>query len=346
MLLRLTSIRGHVVQWWWQPNRRRLATANFAVVAVATLLAGTAALLVEDSLPKPGDGFVFVPERWITALLLLVLLGVTVRLRGHTHRSGGTLYYVHALAEGMSDRRRDALGEAADHHMAWRTITRWVDLTDNTNADGVIDIHRVATDIGATLENLINNDNPDTGYTVAPNMLWPIALAVGAYLPPIPRTRLLELNPPNRPNTTITLDGAPTITLTDKITTLAAPTGHRTGIVLAFTGAAAHFDTNQLVSHGVATVHTFTAPDSASPLTAAQIAALPRAIADALRPHLTEGTERVIVAFIPKTVALALGWELARPDIRFFTGTHLLHHDDKTDTYQPMRVHASQPATP
>ncbi|WP_280260081.1 hypothetical protein [Nocardia abscessus] len=346
MLARLTSIREHAAQWWWKPNRKRLTTANFAVIATATLLAGTAGLLIEDTLPKPGDTVVFVPARWAVLLLLLFLLAASVRLRAHTHRSGGTLYYIHALAEGMSDRRRDALTEAAAQHMASRTITRWVDLTDNTNADGVIDIHPVATDIGATLENLINNDNPDTGYTVAPNMLWPIALAVGAYLPPIPHTRILELNPPNQPNLTIALDGPATITLTEKTTTLPAPTGDRTGIVLALTPDAADFDPSSLATHGVATVHTLTAPDGASPLTAPQIAALPRAIADALRPHISDSIERVIVARIPKTAALALGWELARRDIRFFTGTRLLHYDSKTKTYQPMRVHPSQPATP
>ncbi|MEW1734424.1 hypothetical protein AB0346_00540 [Nocardia beijingensis] len=343
----LAGLRQSLDKWWWRPDRKRLATANFAVVALATAVAGTASLLIEDALPKPGEHAVIVPIRLILLIILLGLLWGALWLRTHTYHSGGTLYYTHALAEGMSDLRRDALTQAGAHHMALRTLSRWIDLPDNTNQHGVIDIHPTCAEIGASLENLINNDNPDTGYTVAPNLLWPIALAVGTYLPPVLDTRLLELNPAPADSPTIRLGGTTPITLTHTTTEL-DPTGARTAIVLAFTPAAAGFTTTALAGFGINTMHTLAGPDGAPttatpPLTTSQLAALPRALADHLEPLAGSG-ERVVIAFLPKTVALALGWELSRKRIRFFAGTHLMHYNN--GTFIPMRVHPSQPTTP
>lgn len=344
----LPGLRDSLDRWWWRPDRKRLATANFVVVALATAIAGTASLLIEDALPKPGDHAVLVPTRLLLLIVLLALLWAALWLRTHTYRSGGTLYYTHALAEGMSDLRRDALAQAVAHHMALRTLSRWIDLPDNTNPHGVIDIHTVCAEIGASLEDLINNDNPDTGYTIAPNLLWPIALAVGTYLPPVLDTRLLELQSATAASATIRLGDTTPITLTHTTTHL-DPTATRTAIVLAFTPNAKHYDDTVLTGFGINTTHILAGPDgiptdTTPPLTASQLAALPRALADHLEPLITSTDERLVIAYLPKTVALALGWELSRKRIRFFAGTHLMNYD--RGAFVPMRVHPSQPATP
>jgi hypothetical protein len=56
--------------------------------------------------------------------------------------------------------------------------------------------------------------------------------------------------------------------------------------------------------------------------------------------------ELVIVAMITKVTALALGWHLSKQECRFFRGTHLMHYDDESRGYRPMRVKESQPVCP
>jgi hypothetical protein len=53
----------------------------------------------------------------------------------------------------------------------------------------------------------------------------------------------------------------------------------------------------------------------------------------------------VIVAFLPKTTALLTGWHLSRQQVRFFAGTHLMHHLQADDRFVTLRVHPSQPTT-
>ncbi|MEV0359410.1 hypothetical protein AB0H71_25475 [Nocardia sp. NPDC050697] len=281
--------------------------------------------------------------------VLLILLALALWFRGHSYRSGGTLYYVQALAEGMTDLRRGALTAAAAQHMSLRTLGRWIDLDHHTTDHGVIDIDHVCTEIGASLEALINNDNPDTGYTLAPNMFWPIAVRVGTYLPPVLHTRLLELNTGPTPTTTLRLGTETPITLTHTTRRL-DPTATRTGIVLAFAPNAAHFTDTDMARLGVGELHILSGPDgpptdTTPPLTATQLAALPHAIAAHLAALGATG-ERAIIAYLPKTVALALGWELARKQLRFFTGTHLMHYNFATGDFTPMRVHPAQPTLP
>ncbi|WP_433678306.1 hypothetical protein [Nocardia sp. CA-119907] len=355
----VTRLRDRLATWWHRPGRTRVTLANFAVVVVATTIAGVSALLIEDCLPKPGDSFQFIPTRWALLVVLLGLLGLALMWRNHTQHTSGTLYYTHALAEGMTDLRRAALTEAAENHMAVRTVSRWIDLDDRTTATGIIDIPDTCTDIGATIEELINNDNPDTGYTIAPNLLWPIAFAVGTYLPPAQATQLLELPSGHNPSTSFPL-GAAADSTTVTHTTIDLPTTTepgRVGVWLAFTNAAQYFTVERLAEFGVSTAHTLTGPTGAptattpaAALAARQLAALPGAIAEHLdqikKTAIANNTELVIVAMVPKTVALAIGWELARRELRFFAGTHLIHYDTTTRTYTPMRVHPSQPTTP
>lgn len=56
--------------------------------------------------------------------------------------------------------------------------------------------------------------------------------------------------------------------------------------------------------------------------------------------------ELVIVAAVPSSLALAVGWALVQNGQPFFSGTHLLQHDARTASYRPVRVHPSQPVDP
>ena len=312
--------------WWSQPDRVRVAVANFAIILFAPALTGVSALLIEDALPKPGEHATLIPLRLIVFLVLLALLSGAVWLRTYSYRVGGTLYYAHALAEGMSDRRRAALDKAADNHLALRTVSRWIDIEDRTTIDGVIDIHGLCSEIGANLESLINADNPETGYTLAPNLLWPIAISVGAYLPPARRTRIMELDPPDGQPLWCWLGDDRKADFDHSVEQLDAEAdSSRIGVLLGFTQHAEKFDTETFSDFGVGSVRVLSASGGlpatgGASLTADQIAGLAHSVVAELKTLTDTSNELVFVAFIPEIVAVASGFELARQGVRFFAG--------------------------
>ncbi|MFC7617292.1 hypothetical protein ACFQV2_31585 [Actinokineospora soli] len=178
------------------PGTARVSLANTAVVVLAALITAALALVVEDALAKPTPDARVVASRLVLLGAALVLLGVGLWLRSRIHRTSGTLFHIHLLDSGMRDRRHRAVQAAATRRMSTRAVIRWVDLTPG---DPLPDISADCAEIGRALEALVNNDRDDTGHTVAPNLLWPAALAIGAYLPAPAGMRLLELPRPTTP---------------------------------------------------------------------------------------------------------------------------------------------------
>jgi len=321
-----------------------------AIVVLATILTAGLALVIEDMLPKQDPADRFVPIRLILVVGTFALLLLALRTRSVVHRTTGTLFHVQLLDESMEDLRREALNSAIMRKMSVRSVTRWVDL-EHCRRNGVIDVVDVCCEVGAELERSINSDRDDTGYTVVPNVLWPMALAIGGYLPPVHDLAILELptdggaaqEMPLVPDIPLRLS-VPSVDLDGKTRT------GRVGVWLAFGPAAARFTIDRFAESGVSTAYPISVegwPGKGAPpqLDATQLAALGPALAD----HLTRikkdcgGRELVIVAMIPKTAALALGWHLAHARCRFFHGTHLMYYDEQSKTYVPVRVKASQP---
>ncbi|GAA4415662.1 hypothetical protein GCM10023148_12170 [Actinokineospora soli] len=329
------------------PGTARVSLANTAVVVLAALITAALALVVEDALAKPTPDARVVASRLVLLGAALVLLGVGLWLRSRIHRTSGTLFHIHLLDSGMRDRRHRAVQAAATRRMSTRAVIRWVDLTPG---DPLPDISADCAEIGRALEALVNNDRDDTGHTVAPNLLWPAALAIGAYLPAPAGMRLLELPPTDDADEIEFALDHPTTPLAPVTThDLAAPTGDRIGVWLRFTQAATELDPQTFADYGVRTVHTLTSTaNSLTDLDRDHLAGLGHAIAQQLA-HIkkTAGKrELVLIAMIPKTVALTLGWHLARTDTRFFPHTHLLHYTGPTHGYTPLRVHPTQPTHP
>lgn len=335
-----------------RPRRTRVTLANFAIVTVATLTTGVVALLAEDTLPKPQDGSWFVLSRWITAVVLLVTLVAVLSFRAHVHRTTGTLFYLHILDESMADRQLEALKVAADRHMATRSISRWADLLDRTTPAGVIDVVDTCAEVGALLEQQINDDTQNTGFVVAPNLLWPMALSVGAYLPNTQTVRLLELSDRST-DWEIGLSDTGSNIIERQLDH--AQTSGPVGVWIALAPSARYFSPETLSTRPISRWHVLTYPDG--PPTAdqpcpdwtdKQLEQFPAALATNLvelkEAARKEGRELVVVAMMPKVVALALGRQLALKQCRFFAGTHLMHHDPVTG-YLPMRVRPNQPMT-
>jgi hypothetical protein len=305
-------------------------------------------LVAEDLLRKPSPDAMFVPVRLITAGLMLAALSALVWLRSREHRTSGTMFYLAVLDEGWKDRRQAAAISAGADHMAFRSLSRWVDFTHRITTSGVIDVHDIASEVGAALEELVNTDTSDTGYTVAPNLAWPMALSVGAYLPALPGMRVAELDD-NGAAQVYPLAALPATTTVHRPTPSETP--GRVGVWLAFTEAAQRFTPTGFTEFGVTETHVITYPDGpptddnpAPTFTDATMAPMATELAEHLiRIKKAAGDrELVVVAMIPKSVAFALGWHLAQHEGRFFADTHLMHHIHGRGLV-PMRVRESQP---
>jgi len=331
---------------WFPPVWR----ANVAVVVSATLVTALAGLVADDVLSKDGRiGLVW--SRFIAMVVALVLLGVALRYRGAVHRTTGTLFQVQVLDEKLADNRATSRTEAELDRMAVRSITRWVDFRARTSACGVIELADVCQSVADILEEQINSDSPEIGNTVAPVMVWPMAMAVGTQLPHGDRLQLQELQDDNGNPTNLIPLLQPARPLVQKPLDIPGgptDTGHL-GVWIALTVAAGHFDGDRRWPElGVTDGFRLTlGPDlpHAPSLTNEDIAGLGAAIATRVVTirNAHPDREMVMVAMMTKIVAMAVGWHVSQAKCRFFHRTHLMWFDPEVSRLVPMRVKEQQP---
>lgn len=339
------------------PRRGQLPVvlSNTLVVVSAAVLTAALGLVVEDAIPKGDDGAPeIVPLRAALLLGMLVVLLVALAWRTVVHDTRGTLFYVQILDEGMDNRHTKPLRAAEAEHMSLRTVTRWIDLASRRRGD-VVDVVEPCHEVGRALEEGINTDRDDTGYTVAPNLLWPMSLAVGAYLPHGDSLRLLELGRACD-DVDFLLNSPGAGKLHSQPRTVPEAKGDRVGVWLALTESARYCDVTEFARFGVSTVHVITydgklpGRDGYWPqFDRDDLASLGADAAEKLRDIKAETASRelVVIAMVPKTTALAIGWQLSQLEkCPFFHSTHLMTYDLKTKAYVPMRVRESQPTTP
>lgn len=92
----------------------------------------------------------------------------------------GTLYYVRLLDPGMQDRRLELFEGIRKNYGDVRAVTRWITSrpTQGTSLPA-IDVTHDVNELSRDLQLTMNEDSNDTSFTLAPNMLWPMALGVG-----------------------------------------------------------------------------------------------------------------------------------------------------------------------
>ncbi len=178
--------------------------AKITLVAAAAVAA--AGLLLEY-VGLAGEGLLF-PKGTKPAnapfmgfmLVVLICAGWGIRLllkeRAEHKRERGTLYYVSALASGMSDWHLSKASQkrATDDHFDMRVIRRNLVLSPS---DEVHDIVEVVNEIGRDLELTMNDDSLDTAFRIAPNMLWHVGVGVGSQLYLWPNSMFEDL--PDKP---------------------------------------------------------------------------------------------------------------------------------------------------
>jgi hypothetical protein len=361
----------------------QITRANFFIAAVVALLAAVLGVVVPDLLTQIDLGKLS-PLRWVAqAVLLIALLFLLYRATAHrarVHRRTGTLFYVRVQADTRLDWHENARKAEGRNRMAVRTVTRWINEDAARTPSGIIDLTTICTDVAATLELLINIDRDDTGFTVAPNTPWPVGIALGAALPVVSDLRLLELQ--GRPSPVALANPSPAMgfTLTRRTPRPAADDGWwktdvsyeesnlphaaahhpRFGLLLALTPAPPRPEMAPEVAFtGTGVVRyahiqpAFTGTGDGDPpsFTGAELERLAPAVIDrvehAKRQAIAQEKQLVIVARMPKTIAVALGWGLAQTNLAFFNGTHMLFYRHVMPRpYAPMRVHPAQPTTP
>jgi hypothetical protein len=329
----------------WATRQRALADILVAVLVSAS--AAVLGLVLDNVLPGGAAAVSFSPVRFASMTILLVVLIGSVAFRRWVYRGTGTLYSLSFLDETMLDYHEKAQSDAERRHMAVQLIGRRVDVLGRER-DGVVDVVQPRQDLSRALESAMNQDRDDTGYAVAPKLLWPAALAVGASLTRTDRMRFLDYD---KETTEFRLrDKAPervgVRTKPDHV--VPQPTGGRRGVLLAFTPTAARFDIDQRCKEfGISEVALLgPAPHvQGRRLTGPQLCRLADDLAGSLADikRTTGDRELVVVAFLPKTVALLIGWYLSRQQVRFFADTHLMHYVQSDDRFVAMRVHPSQP---
>lgn len=175
----------------WRRKALSRSSVNVTISVMVVLAVACVGLVVEDLIPKPGEGIDINFWRPVAALVLMVALSLLVRYRSRLAQIQGTLYYVRLLEGWMGDWHLEREREHAEHFFDERVVARQVSARP---VGGVIDIANDVSEMTAALEQTINDDSVETGFTVAPNMLWPPALAAG-YRFYVPRgLELLELD--------------------------------------------------------------------------------------------------------------------------------------------------------
>lgn len=327
------------------------------VIVLGAIVTGSISLVLEDLLPKLNAEETIVYPRWILLASSVLLVAFAVWLRYEVRSYSGTLFSLQVRDEGMADGAGDGGTDpkvAADRrYMYLHSLHRWIDF-EHAARWGVVDLHVLCHEVGTTLELLINTAWSEGTRTVAPNMPWPVAMAVGTYLPARQvEIRLLELPTQSRHREHEFALGVAADAHVDSgvssVHHLPGAHGNRVGALLSLTEEPDRGDLDCLRPFGVDTAYAVTAsrearpPDSSVPFAEPELESFGRTLAEELieikRAHARE--ELVVAAVLPVAVAMSAGWHLTQHTCRFYRNTYLLYFDG--DKLVPMRARPSQP---
>ena len=160
-----------------------------AVLVVATT--STVSLVMEDLLPARGQ-----PSRGPTplrvgaVLMCLVLLWWSVSLRRRLSLGFGTFYYAQMLTVEMTDRHARQVENLSRNYADVRIFDEPLGALDKP-----CDIWSPVKALADEVSNSMQHDTRNTGYHLAPNLLWPAALAFGSSFTYLGSLQLIELDP-------------------------------------------------------------------------------------------------------------------------------------------------------
>ena len=182
------------VERWLTPRRWLLDVGVLSVTAVTTAILGF-----------------WIPEVWpgaesqsrrhfdvghsLALVLSLAALVAVVLWRWRLRVAHGTLYYVRFLSGWMSDWHLASERDRRRHFLDERVVSRQI---LGSPCDGVWDLASEVDQLARDLQMTMNDDDVSTGFLLAPNLLWPAAVALGYQLHPWPELQLTEFENPDR----------------------------------------------------------------------------------------------------------------------------------------------------
>lgn len=124
----------------------------------------------------------------------LLLVG-TVLIRDRLGRDLGTLYYVRLFEAPMIDWHIGELRKDAGARLDLRVVSRYLLRDRRADPTFVDDLADTVAEAGLDLQRAMNEDDPNTAFHLAPNLLWPWALSLGYNHFAWAGTVLLEFHP-------------------------------------------------------------------------------------------------------------------------------------------------------
>lgn len=161
--MRTASSKG----WKWNTRRALI----FFIALLAPITFAVVGLWLEVTVERQWWGW--------ASLGGLILLALAVALRDRLTESTGTLYYIRLLGESMFDWHEKTLSRLSRGHLSTRRVTRTLSLPSSFDATDVLDIAADVEEVTRALQETMNDDDSSTAFHLAPNLLWPAALALG-----------------------------------------------------------------------------------------------------------------------------------------------------------------------
>ena len=131
---------------------------------------------------------------WPWALLSMILFALLAWFRDRLVNHAGTLYYVQALSVGLPDLHDTTLRGKFEEHVDIRVVRRTMGHDPGSAQLTVEDHADTLTDLARDLQQTMNDDSARTKFHIAPNLLWPAAVAAGYDMWWWTTTDLLELS--------------------------------------------------------------------------------------------------------------------------------------------------------
>ena len=173
-------------QWLLRSFAERRWMLRVAFWFTATVTTGAWGLVIEEALPKEGDDASGTAGRVAFVTASTVALGLTVVARDRVQQRFGTLFYVVGLGAAMNDYHGEHLKQSRRLYDRFQTVQ-----VDRSRGKDPVD---ATAEAARELDALMNVDAPNTGFDVAPVMLWDLSMAVGSQSQLSHVTGLIELD--------------------------------------------------------------------------------------------------------------------------------------------------------
>lgn len=174
--------------WVFYPIPKGLAP--WTLVISGTAAAAFAGLVAEDLFPSDDRAPEWnLPRLTVLAVAVLIAIWATWSLSTHRQRRG-TLYYLRLQNETSVDLHRGTVNRAVKDYLGFRSVGGWCDPRTAT-----VDLRRTVAGMSEELERAMNDDADDSGFDIAPNVVFPAALALGFEWIPPRNVTLREFNP-------------------------------------------------------------------------------------------------------------------------------------------------------